>query len=192
LALTNYHVIEGCTEVEVGQGTKVNRADVTATASSSDLALLKLARDMGLGAPLRTTAFLGEEVMVAGHPLAGLLSDDLVVTMGQINSLAGLRNDPGLFQFSAPVQPGNSGGPLLDRTGAVVGIVVSKVNVLRLEKVTGDIAQNVNFAIKPEMVRLFLDTNRVSYVSSPSAVKKLDNIELATRARGFTVKITCR
>jgi S1-C subfamily serine protease len=63
---------------------------------------------------------LGEDVMVAGHPLSGLLSNDLIVTSGQVNSLAGIGNDPSLLQISAPVQPGNSGGPLIDRSGAIV------------------------------------------------------------------------
>jgi S1-C subfamily serine protease len=139
---------------------------------------------------VRTAAALGEDVTVTGFPLAGLLSNDLIVTSGQVNSLAGLANDPTMLQISAPVQPGNSGGPLLDRSGAIVGVVVSKLNVERLAKLTGDMAQNVNFAIKPEVLRLFLDTNRVQYRSAAIG-QRLDGIVLAERARQFTVQVIC-
>ena len=188
--VTNFHVVEGCSSIAVRQGDLAIKAEVKATASVSDLALLSLERATGIGAIVRATALLGEDIMVAGHPLAGLLANDIVVTRGQVNSLAGLLNDPGLFQFSAPIQPGNSGGPLLDTTGAVVGVVVSKVNVLKLEKVTGDMAQNVNFAIKPEVLRLFLDTNRAPYQVAGQG-KRLDGIELAARARRLTVQVVC-
>lgn len=161
--VTNNHVVEGCASVDVRHGDVNQNAVVKAASVVSDLALLVVEKPIGAGASIRATAMLGEDVMVAGHPLAGLLSNDIVVTAGQVNSLAGLLNDPQLFQFSAPMQPGNSGGPLLDRSGFVVGVAVSKVNVLKLEKMTGDLAQNVNFAIKPEILRLFLDTNRVIY-----------------------------
>jgi S1-C subfamily serine protease len=119
------------------------------------------------------------------------LADDLVVTGGQISSLAGLGNDPLVMQISAPVQPGNSGAPLLDRSGAVVGVVVSKLDVVRVAKATGDVAQNVNFAIKPEVLRLFLDSNRVSYKTTAPG-KRLEGEEVATRARRFTVQIVCQ
>lgn len=72
----------------------------------------------------------------------------------------------------------------------MVGVVVSKVNVLKLEKVTGDMAQNVNFAIKPEVLRLFLDTNRAPYQVAGQG-KRLDGIELAARARRLTVQVVC-
>jgi S1-C subfamily serine protease len=128
--------------------------------------------------------------MVAGHPLSGLLGEDLVVASGQVNSLAGLGNDPTRMQISAPVQPGNSGGPVVDRFGSVVGVVVSKLDVLKVAPVIGDVSQNVNFAIKAEMLRLFLDTNRVGYVGAVQG-RRLEGSELAERARGFTVQVLC-
>jgi serine protease Do len=68
--------------------------------------------------------------------------------LGNVTASTGLRDDSRLLQISAPVQPGNSGGPLLDESGVVVGIVVSKLNALRLALATSDLAQNINFAIK--------------------------------------------
>jgi len=188
--VTNFHVVDGCKRLSVRSGDGVEMAELLAFTAHSDLALLSISKPVGSQVAIRTTAALGEDVTVAGFPLAGLLSSDLIVTSGQVNSLAGLRNDPSTLQISAPVQPGNSGGPLLDRSGAVVGVVVSKLNVERLAKLTGDMAQNVNFAIKPEVLRLFLDTNRVQYRTAPRG-QGLDGVVLAERARQFTVQVLC-
>jgi S1-C subfamily serine protease len=191
LLVTNYHVIDGCGSLVIRRGNDASPANIRAVTERNDLALLSIALSIGSPPPIRTSAFLGEDVVAVGHPLSGLLSDGIIVTGGQVNSLAGLNNDPNLIQISAPVQPGSSGGPLLDRSGAVVGVVVSKLNADGLSKVTGDISQNVNFAIKPEVLRLFLDTNRVDY-NSTALGQRMDNIKVAERARAFTVQVLCR
>jgi S1-C subfamily serine protease len=190
LVVTNQHVAGECETLTIRQGDSASPAQLVASTERNDLALLRVEGRLGIPASLRSQAALGEDVTVAGHPLSGILSDDIVVTSGQVNSLAGLRNDPGMLQISAPVQPGNSGGPLIDRSGAVVGVVVAKLNVERLARVTGDMAQNVNFAIKPEVVRLFLDTNRVHY-RTQALGPRLDGIALAEMSRRFTVQVLC-
>jgi S1-C subfamily serine protease len=90
-----------------------------------------------------------------GYPLSGLLSSDANVSVGNVSALAGLRDDSRYLQISAPVQPGNSGGPLLDASGHLVGIVTAKLDAVRLARFTGDIPQNVNFALKTEVARTF-------------------------------------
>jgi hypothetical protein len=90
----------------------------------------------------------GEGVVAYGFPLAGLLSSDPKLTRGEVNGLRGLGDNPNQFQISAEVQPGNSGGPLVDMQGNLVGVVVSKLNAQAVSRRTGDIAQNVNFAIQ--------------------------------------------
>lgn len=189
-AITNHHLIDECSAVTVRFGDEDVRAEVLDSNRSNDLALLRLARPVGTPASVRTSAALGEDVTVAGFPLRGLLGSDLIVTSGQVNATAGLGNDPTVLQFSAPVQPGNSGGPLIDRAGAVVGVVFSKLNVERLARVTGDLAQNVNFAVKPELLRLFLEANRVQYKSAGLG-PRLDGVQIADRARNFTVQVLC-
>jgi serine protease Do len=188
--VTNYHVIDECRFIAVRHDGSSLPATLAASAEQSDLALLSVDGAIGTPAALRSSASLGEDITVAGYPLAGLLSDDIVVTGGLVNSLAGLRNDPSKLQISAPIQVGNSGGPLIDRAGAVVGVVVSKLAVDKAAKVTGDMAQNVNFAIKPEVLRLFLDTNRVQYKTAVLGLR-MDGIQLAERARQFTVQVIC-
>src|SRR4029077_18418126 len=114
----------------------------------------------------------GEEIIVIGFPLKGLLSSAPTITTGIVSSLAGLRDDRTRFQISAPVQPGNSGGPVLDKSGNVVGMVVSKLNVLRIARMTGDIPQNVNFAIPVSILTSVLDANSVKYqVGAPDGGK---------------------
>ena len=193
MVVTNYHVVEQCTRFRVLRDATESSATVIAIDTRNDLALLQVTSPPAASPALRANAALGEEVMVAGHPLTGLLGNDIIVTSGQVNSMAGLGNDPTFIQISAPVQSGNSGGPVIDRTGNVVGVVVAKVNVLKVARLTGDMTQNVNFAIKPEVLRLFLDANRVTYRAASGGKKqeRLDGTELAQRARGFTVQIIC-
>jgi S1-C subfamily serine protease len=193
MVVTNYHVVEQCSKFRVLRDGAEFSAAVAATDKRNDLALLQVVSPPAASPALRTSAALGEEIMVAGHPLTGLLGNDIIVTSGQVNSMAGLGNDPTFIQISAPVQSGNSGGPVIDRTGNVVGVVVAKVNVLKVARLTGDMAQNINFAIKPEVLRLFLEANRVIYRSAATGKKqeRLESTDLAQRARGFTVQVVC-
>ena len=188
--VTNEHVAGDCRVLRVKQGDEDVAARLVAFDRNSDLALLMLERAFGIPAQIRSSAALGEDVMVAGYPLAGLLGSDIIVTSGHVNSLAGLGNDSTRIQISAPVQPGNSGGPLVDRSGAVVGVVVSKLNVTRIAKFTGDLAQNVNFAIKPEMLKLFLEANQVRFRTAQLG-SRLEGIVIASRAKEFTVQVIC-
>ena len=159
-ALTNHHVIDGCQRVTVrtAQGQTLP-AKVSASDARRDLALLTF--DAGAGPPLRfrenPAVARGEQVITYGFPLSGVLSSGPSLTSGDISALAGLRDNPLHYQISAPVQPGNSGGPLLDARGNVVGVVVSKLNAMRIAQMTGgDIPQNVNFAIKGSEAVIFL------------------------------------
>jgi S1-C subfamily serine protease len=127
---------------------------------------------------------------VYGFPLTGALASGGNVTTGNITALAGLGDDSRFLQISAPVQPGNSGGPLLDRNGSVVGIVVSKLNALGVASVTGDIPQNINFAIKASVAKAFLDAQRVDHVDS-SEVGSLSTPDIAERAKSLAGKILC-
>ena len=136
-----------------------------------------------------TRSRLGEEVTVAGFPLQGLLSG-LSITNGNVSRLSGLAGDTRLLQVSAPVQPGNSGGPLLDASANVIGMVVSKLDALRVAKATGDIPQNVNFALNANVLRGFLDANDVAYADGAS-LRPLSPTEVADRAARFTVLIEC-
>jgi S1-C subfamily serine protease len=92
--------------------------------------------------------------------LPGLLASEANVTTGTVSALAGIGNDTRL-QVTVAVQPGNSGGPLLGLRGRVVGVVVGKLDAVQIASVTGDIPQNVNFAIKAGVAQTFLQASGV-------------------------------
>ena len=95
-----------------------------------------------------------------------------------------------MLQISAPVQPGNSGGPLMDLTGAVVGVVVGKLNAAKVMEVIGDIPQNINFAIKAHVAMGFLESHGVEYETAPKA-QEMNVSDVADSARAFSVRVLC-
>jgi TPR repeat protein len=184
--VTNAHVVTGCPQILIGN----QRATRRAADAVNDLALIELPGDRGAVAPLRPAAArLGEGVTIAGFPLEGLFAG-LSVTSGNVSRLSGLGGDTGQLQISAPVQPGNSGGPVLDSAAQVIGVVVSKLDALKVARAIGDLPQNVNFAIKGEVLRAFLEAHDVDYASSPGARPK-GTAAVAERAQQFTVLIEC-
>jgi Trypsin-like peptidase domain/Domain of unknown function (DUF4189) len=160
--VTNFHVVDGCKSVHIA-----NLGDglIRTVDPGNDIAIIQSTRPITRPLRFRTSDPLkpGEDIIVIGFPLRGLLSSAPTVTTGIVSSLAGLRDDRTRFQISAPVQPGNSGGPVLDKSGNVVGIVVSKLNVLRIARMTGDVPQNVNFAIPAPIITSVLEANSVKY-----------------------------
>ena len=132
----------------------------------------------------------GDDIIAYGYPLSGILSSSAKVTTGTVNSLSGLGDDFRYMQVSAPVQPGNSGGPLLDKGGNVVGIVTAKINAMKIQKATGDIPQNINFALKSSIVKDLLDANEIDYETRASR-KELSTSDIVAVAKKFTVKIQC-
>ena len=158
--LTNKHVIEGCQRLVARNAAGENApAQVLVTDTQRDLAILTVRDGFAPSLVFRDGPAVerGEGVVTYGFPLSGLLSSGPTLTTGTISALSGLRDDPSDFQISAPVQPGNSGGPLLDMGGNVIGVVVAKLNAARVAEMTdGDIPQNVNFAVKGTEVLAFL------------------------------------
>lgn len=187
--VTNHHVVDGCKRIARGDGAVVS---TLAADRKHDLALLK-------GPPVTDAAHLragpdprqGEDVLIYGFPLQGVLSSSGHLGAGMVSALAGLRDDPGQLQVDVPVQPGNSGGPLLDRRGQVVGVVVAKLNALRVAQMTGDIPQNINFAVKPGPVKALLEAHGVRYATGSASAPTLSNFEIADVARAFTTSIVC-
>lgn len=185
--LTNAHVVDGCRAVTVdGQP-----ADIVTVSQAFDLAVVK-PRNVEDILPLyfaRTEVGLNADITIAGYPLHGLLGG-LNVSRGSISAMKGLGGDETSVQISAPVQPGNSGGPVIDRSGNIVGVVVSKLDVMLLADATGDIAQNVNFAIRGSMAKIFLQTNGISFEERDSAEVMLPE-QAAITLQGATRLIQC-
>ncbi len=192
--VTNNHVVATCPELRVIDAANESvAATVIARDGTNDLALLKAAHHWPASASFLDGGDLrqGESVVVAGYPLGTLLSSSMSVTTGSLTSLTGPRDDSRLLQVTAPVQPGNSGGPLLDASGAVIGVVTGTLNGMVLAVATGTLPQNVNFALKAAVVRTFLDANRIS-AAKASARSELNAADIGDIARKFTVRVECR
>mgnify|MGYP002631813591 CR=1 FL=1 len=186
--LTNHHVVEACVNIQArGYGALqfVNQDQL------NDLALLKTELPpKGISIFRETTIKLGSAVRAAGFPLQDILAESMNITEGTISSMAGINNDSRFIQTTAPVQQGNSGGPLLDTSGLVAGVVTSKLNVLKEVARSGDIPQNVNFAIHASVAKRFLEVNNITFLSSQSKEKK-ENSLIADIAKKITLAIEC-
>lgn len=185
--VTNAHVVEGCARISLAG---FGPATVIAKDARSDLALLETAGQMPAATLRAGRLRQGDMVSVVGFPLRGILASGAGVTTGNVSALAGLQNDTRFIQISAPVQPGNSGGPLVDMSGNVVGVVVSKLDAQKIAQITGDIPQNVNFAVSPLILQGFLDANSVEYQSAPST-RTLAPADVADIAKKFTFLVEC-
>ena len=193
-ALTNHHVVRGCERVRVAVDGRSLDAQHRTSDIENDLALLDIGQAVEAfakfrdGPPIRRA----DEVAAIGYPLrgTGLASDQLSVTDGIVSALTGPGRKLTLMQITAPLQPGNSGGPLLDGSGNVVGIVVGKANADKVAEISGQLPENVNFAIKSLVAQNFLNALGVKYETGKSeTVVALPDI--SERAQNFTVAVEC-
>jgi S1-C subfamily serine protease len=192
--VTNQHVVDGCVGDIQGNltGEAPIKLRVVNSDETNDLALLQAPGFFKDVATIKATAVhSGESVVAIGYPFHGLLTSDFTVTTGIISSLSGVLNDTRFLQISAAVQPGNSGGPLLASSGEVVGVVAAKLNALKFVKATGNIPENINFAIKTGALRDFLDNSVVPYQTSDGK-NELKTADIARNARSFTLLISCK
>ena len=187
--VTADHVLEGCNEVTIVHSHQETAAQTVARDRSNDLGLLRLDKKFLHAAKLRggSSIRLGERVSNYGYPLFGDISTSATITEGNINNLSGAGNDSTVLQFDAPTQPGNSGGPVLDSSGNVVGVAIEILSK-KYADATGHIAQNVNFAVKSNIVENFLSSNKVSFEKADST-EELKLPDIAEKAETFTVLV---
>jgi S1-C subfamily serine protease len=163
-------------------------ARVIASDEGADLAVLKIeSEELGGSRPLLLSAerseTLGESIVALGFPLAGTLGQDVKVTNGIVSGQSGPSNDRRFMQISIPVQPGNSGGPVLDSFGRVVGVVAA-----RLASKFG--AENVNFAVRISALRSFLELNGIAY-GSPAASRQIPITEVTRLSAPSVLLVGC-
>ena len=184
--LTNHHVVEGCASLTVVRGKQHYAAASKLTDPANDLAVVTANVPDLLPVRFRDGKGIrpADSVVALGFPYAGLLANKPQVSTGTVTALAGIQDDSRFLQISNPIQPGNSGGPLLDLSGNVVGTVVSTLDAIAIAEATGSVPQNVNFAIKSSVVRNFLDANGVDYETrlSNSTLDAADVSELAAKS----------
>jgi S1-C subfamily serine protease len=160
LILTAHHVIKGVSKIVVhAQVGQPLAATVEQVDPANDLALLSVKADPPAFltlAPSRS-AKTGQRVFTMGFPLPAVLGQEPKYTEGVISALSGIEGASSLLQTTVPMQPGNSGGPLLNERGEVVGVVTSSAAVQYFLKMTGTLPQNVNWAIKAEYAKLLFN-----------------------------------
>ena len=190
--LTNSHVIENCSQLNFQLRGEIAVQSILIDANQgADLALLQADVDVEpANFNSSQSVRLGEEVVVYGFPLLGDLSSQGNLTNGIVSALSGLNDDLGRMQMTAQIQPGNSGGPVMNRSGQVVGVVVETANDEYFREQRGASIQNLNFAIRDSLARTFLDTNNIDYHLSDSSAL-LSVADIADSAQNFTGIILC-
>jgi S1-C subfamily serine protease len=153
IVATNAHVIEDASKIELvvanELGTFTYKAKVLLNDSKNDVALIQIddASFKGLTSlpySLVEKADIGEKVFTIGYPLNDIMGTNYKVTDGIISSKSGIADDVRYYQITVPVQPGNSGGPLFNKDGNIIGITSAKLN----SEAVGTVVENVNYAIK--------------------------------------------
>jgi serine protease Do len=183
--VTNNHVVSGCTkdiQVQYPNG-RPYTATVSGQDATNDLVLLHTDMDNLSTAAFHPRPRVGDQVASYGFPYSRYLSSDGNFTLGHVTALTGLKDDTRFLQMSTPVQPGNSGGALLDMSGSVVGVVVAQFAIPN---------QNVNFAIQPSIVMNFLEVKGVIANYTSSTGPQRPPSEVLDIAKKFTIHIYCQ
>ncbi|HZP88818.1 MAG TPA: serine protease [Burkholderiales bacterium] len=190
--VTAAHVVASCSAVSVeGQGVKAGAAYLAMDATR-DIAILRAsARPRVFAKFAQRQIRQGDQVVSYGFPLAGAISSGGTATTGYVSALTGLRDDQNMLQISAPVQPGHSGGPLVDLSGAVVGMVIGKLRAEAVLAATGVLPENVNFAVKSSAVIDMMKTAKVPHAGMDAASLK-SVADVSEDLRGVTVRVNCR
>jgi S1-C subfamily serine protease len=169
LILTAYHVAEGASNIKVHlSGRGVFEAHIERSSPSTDLLLLRIDAQVSTYlTPISTHSLsIGERVFTIGYPAISLLGEEPKFTEGSIAALSGPGGDAMFMQISVPVQPGNSGGPLVTERGELVGVVIASANVVKFLTSTGSLPQNVSWAIKADYVRALLPQSGIANIFS--------------------------
>jgi S1-C subfamily serine protease len=185
---TAAHVVDGCSEMRSPH----LHLKIVAEDKASDVAILSSGEKSPYFIKLRggRGPRVGEAVVAVGFPLHGLLGDDIIVTGGIVSSLVGMKNDRRDIQISAPTQPGNSGGPIVGEDGTLVGVLQGGLDAVKFAQVTGDVPQNVNFAVSAGTLQSFLNAHQVPYILSDGAAKK-GSAEISAEASRYTIFLEC-
>ena len=190
--LTNHHVIEHAKTIEVAATGRAAAGRVIFTDPINDLALVETDAQFDRFAKFRDGVhlLLGEDVVLIGFPLQNLLGQGPQVTAGNVSGLCGFGNNSAIMQYTAPTSSGSSGGPILDQSGLVIGIVRAGLahEVIRN---AGSISENINFGVKGAVVRAFLDAAGVTAEAGTDHTPRT-RADVAHEARAYAacIKVT--
>jgi hypothetical protein len=182
--VTNHHVVAGADALFVKDSLgNTYPATLMRVDTANDLAILKVNGRFSAIPVARSSGIRrGDPVFTMGFPNTGLQGMSIKLTDGTISSLSGIQDEPNSFQISVPIQPGNSGGPLVSRDGRVVGIVVAKLSANAAVKSGSTIPEVVNYAVKSNYLLELIDTDPNIAALIPSIPKDLRQRSLADAA----------
>jgi S1-C subfamily serine protease len=191
--ITNYHVVQECARAYVNHDKRYVPARPTHVDEENDLAVLRADVEVASHARFARSddMQIGQEIVTLGYPLQGLLTTSPTLSTGVISALAGPADIEELFQHTAAIQPGNSGGPVFDSSGNVVGVVAGTLNTVMFAQLTGALPQNLNFAIRRQLVIDFLTRSEVSHLERDPADNPRETTDIAAEAEGFVVQVVC-
>ena len=187
--VTCWHVADKAQKISVSCQGKDFPASVVQKDVGNDIAILRVeGAETGASLSFTDSVKLGAQVFTMGFPHPGLQGSDVKFTTGSISGLTGPGNTPVYYQISAPLQSGNSGGPLFDEYGNLVGIVAAKLDSLKMLAATGDLTQNVNYAIKSDYLIPLLKTVDGIKIQ-PSQTKPVNLLSLVEELKKSVVMI---
>jgi hypothetical protein len=182
-----HHVIADANIIKVSVRKKTYPALVVENDEHNDLALLKISGSFpALAFSSERSARVGQEVFTIGYPNPRLQGINAKFTKGHISSLSGFQDDLRMYQISTPVQPGNSGGPLIDNSGNVIGVIVAMLDAKTAFQISGSLPQNVNYAVKSIYATALLNMLPKSAVILPDPLKT-PNFEKAVDMASKTI-----
>ena len=188
--ITNHHVIDGCRDIKVHSKGEVLSTLKIADDRQNDLALLKVSHKPSHVFPLSgDSPYPLQDIVVAGFPFGDRVSSSLKFTKGIVSSLTGIGNNYSEIQIDAALQPGNSGGPIMDEYGNIIAVAVAKLDMKKILEDYGVIPENTNFGIKASAVRNLLQGNAVSTKMPNTEI--LSKQELSRIATDGTVFLSC-
>jgi hypothetical protein len=188
--VTNYHVIDGCQSVKIHLNGKVIPSSIIKFDPQNDIALLKGNFTPAYALPLSNEETeLLEDIFVAGFPFGNKISTAIKVTKGIVSSLTGIGNNFSNFQIDAALQPGNSGGPILNNKGNVIGVAVAKLDRKYIEKNFGVIPENTNFGIKTSVVKSMINSSEINLAQPNKNAKSTK--ELGRNISNSTYYLSC-
>lgn len=169
-SITAAHVVNECIFIELNHKGQTYDVDLIASSQLLDLAVLQVdfENPVSIAIEEEPSIKLGKQVFVTGYPLSGILAAYPSLTVGNISSLGGLKGAKNYFQFTAPIQPGNSGGAITDYKGNLMGVVSSSLNQAMMLQNSGTTSQNVNFGVNAQLLKRFLDKHQVTYATETS------------------------
>ncbi len=180
--ITNAHVVEDKSYITIRDSKgKFFHAKVIAQDKQNDFALLQVDGNFPALRIIHSDQVKkGQRVFTVGYPQISIQGNESKVTDGIINSFSGIKDDASWFQISVPVQGGNSGGPLINEHGDVIGVVVASIDVQKYYSITGNMPQNVNYAIKSKVLMQFLSTHQIRNTSEFNEKNSIEYVDRGT------------